>query len=204
MQKRAATSQRLLRASLIAALCVALFLLNGCSALRMGYSQADWLVYRWLDRYADFDEAQAVRVREAITSWFAWHRRTQLPDYADLLLRIDAEVLADTSPERVCGWWDALRTRFDLAVQHAVPAIVDVAATLKPAQFESIERRYAKTNVEFRDDYMQPDLAVRSSESVRRVINRSESAYGDLDQFQRERLERWVANSPWDPNQSFD
>ena len=159
---------------------------------------------RRLDGYADFDDAQSLRVREEIAAWFAWNRRTQLIDYADLLLRIDAEVLADTSPERVCGWWSAVRTRYDRAVQHAVPAIADVAAMLKPAQFESIERRYAKANADFRNDFMQRDLATRISESARRVIDRAESAYGDLDPFQRERIERWVADSPFDPQLSFD
>ena len=170
----------------------------------MGYSQAEWMVFRWLDSYADFDDAQALRVRGAITSWFAWHRRTQLADYADLLLRIDAEVLADTSAERVCGWWDAVRTRIDRGVTQAVPAIADVASTLKPAQFESIGRRHAKSNAEFRDEFMQADLTSRASESVKRVTGRSESFYGDLAPFQHERLARWVADSPFDPNLSLD
>ncbi|HEX7438912.1 MAG TPA: DUF6279 family lipoprotein, partial [Caldimonas sp.] len=93
-----------LRASIIAALCLLLGLLGGCSALRLGYGQADALAFRWLDSYADFDGPQALRVREALASWFTWHRRTQLADYADALTRLDAEVLADTTPERVCGW----------------------------------------------------------------------------------------------------
>ena len=117
---REASSQRLLRAAMTAALCVALAVLGGCSALRLGYNQADWVAFRWLDSYADFEDAQAVRVREAIKSWFAWHRKTQLADYADLLLRIDAEVPNDTSAERVCHWWGAIRARIDRSVTRGV------------------------------------------------------------------------------------
>ena len=40
------------------------------------------LVYWWLDRYIDFNDTQTPRVHEAIKQWFAWHRRSQLPDYA--------------------------------------------------------------------------------------------------------------------------
>ena len=185
--------------TLCIALCGALLLLGGCSALRVGYNQADWLAYRWIVAYADFDDAQAAQVRKAITEWFIWNRRTQLPDYAELLLRIDAEVHANTNPQRVCAWWSEVRTRIDRAAERVVPVIAEVGATLTPTQLESIERRYAKTNLEYRNDFMQPDPAVRASEALKRVVNRAESAYGNLDPFQRERIDRWLADSPYDP-----
>ncbi|MEO8134216.1 MAG: DUF6279 family lipoprotein [Betaproteobacteria bacterium] len=200
----AAAAGRWLRRSLSAFFCMALVLLGGCSALRLSYNQADWLVYRWLDNYADFDDVQAVRVRDAITAWFAWHRRTQLPDYADLLQQIDADVSAETNAERICSLWSAVAARLERSAMHAVPAIADLAPTLKPAQIESIENRYLKKNAEFIDEFLQVDLARRAGESVRRVIRRAESLYQDLDQFQRERVERWVADSPWNPNIAFD
>lgn len=197
--RRAAPCKGFVSRTLCVALCGALLLLNGCSALRVGYNQADWLAYRWVAAYADFDEAQSARVRKAITEWFAWNRLTQLPDYAELLLRIDAEMQADTNPQRVCAWWSELRTRIDRAAERVVPVIAEVGATLTPAQLESIERRYAKTNLEYRDDFMQSDLSVRAGETLKRVVNRAESIYGDVDEFQRERIDRWLADSPYDP-----
>ena len=191
------------RSTILAALCAAL-LLGGCSALRVGYNQADWLAYRWLNNYADFDDAQARGTREALSTWFLWHRKTQLADYQDVLLRIDAEVLGDTSAARTCNWWGAVRTRIDLAGLKAVPAIANIATTLKPAQLESIERRYAKTNAEYRDDFMQNDRARRNTEAAKRAVSRAEWLYGDIDSFQRERIERWVADSPFDPELVFE
>ncbi|MGF2075406.1 hypothetical protein, partial [Enterococcus casseliflavus] len=91
-----------------------------CSALRFGYNQAHELVYWWLDGYADFDDAQTPRVRDAVATWFQWHRRTQLADYAALLARAQQDVLADTTPERVCAWWDEVRRRSDIALDRAL------------------------------------------------------------------------------------
>ncbi len=65
--------------------------------LKLGYGQASGFGFRWLDRYADFDDAQSLRLRTGLDEWFAWHRRSQLPDYADLLARARTEVLADVS-----------------------------------------------------------------------------------------------------------
>ena len=157
------------------ALCLAVTLLAGCSALRLGYGQADRFLYYWLDSYVGFDDAQAPRVRQAIGDWFSWHRRTQLNDYADLLTRIEADARTDTTPERVCAWWKEVRTRIDRSVEQAVPSIADLATTLKPGQFERIAERQAKAAKEFREDFMQPDPARRQSEAVKRSIGTERS-----------------------------
>ena len=85
------------RWAIIAALVLLSVGLTGCSAVRFGYNQAPELVYWWLDGYADFDDPQSRRVRDMLGQWFGWHRRTQLPDYANLLQRAQADVLADSN-----------------------------------------------------------------------------------------------------------
>ena len=56
----------------------ATLLLAGCGiALRLGYNQGPSLAFRWLDGYAEFDDAQSLRVRAALDEFFNWHRRTQ-------------------------------------------------------------------------------------------------------------------------------
>jgi hypothetical protein len=194
----------LARARGLVALALVAVALAGCSALRMGYGQADTFAYIWLDRYVDFDATQGKAARNAIAAWFAWHRRTQLPDYAELLMRAESEVMADTTAERACAWWATVRIRLDRAVEQAVPPFAEIATTLTPAQLEHIEKRYAKTNKEFRDEFLQPDLGARQAATVKRTVDRYESMYGDLENFQKERLERLLSESPWDPARSYD
>ena len=194
----------LLRAAIIAALLAVLGVLGGCSALKLGYGQADTLVFRYFDGYADLDEAQSLRTKQAIAAWFDWHRRTQVNDYADLLLRIDAEVLADTTPERVCAWWDEVRERMDRGVDHAVPAFAEIAQTLKPAQFEQIERKQAKSNVEYREQFLQADPQRRAREAAKRFSGRAEWLYGDVTRAQRDAVARSIAESAFDPALAFE
>ena len=181
-----------------------LALVSGCSAIGLVYKQADSFAFRWLDRYADFDDSQSLRVRDAIAAWFTWHRRTQLPDYADLLMGVEADVLSDTTPERVCALWGEVRSRVDRGLDQAMPAIVDVAMSLKPPQLTSIEQRFAKTNAEYRDDYMQAELAKRSRETVKRIANRAEWLYGDVGKVQRDRVGQSVSESPFDAELVYD
>ena len=187
------------RALIIVALCGALGLVSGCSALRIAYSTAPDLVYWWADRYVDFDGAQTARVREAIRQWFAWHRRTQLPDYAALLTRAQAEVLADTTPARVCEWQGEVIRRAHVAFDRIAPAAADVMRTITPEQVRYLERRYEKSNAEFRDDFLQPDPRERAQEALKRTVDRAEMLYGRLEAPQRERIAEGLKRSPFDP-----
>jgi hypothetical protein len=142
-------------------------------------------------------------VRSALGEAMSWHRRTQLPDYVDLLVRAEAEVLADATPERMCTWGRELKARGDGVVQYALPTIVEVALTLSPAQIANIEKRQAKTNGEYRDDFVQRDREKRRRAAVKREVERAEMLYGDLDKAQHELVVLSVAASPYDPELSY-
>ncbi|MDE2626127.1 MAG: hypothetical protein KGL99_03145 [Burkholderiales bacterium] len=187
------------RALIIVVLCGVLALASGCSALRLGYGTAPEITYWWLDGYVDFDHAQSVKVRDALARWFAWHRRTQLPDYAALLERARTEVLADTTAARVCQWQADIVARARTALDQAVPDAADLVLTVTPQQIRHIERHYAKKNDEFRDDYVQPDLRKRADKALERTIDRAEMLYGHLDDAQRARIAQALTRSPFDP-----
>ena len=194
-----AGSRRLIIAAVAALAGLALVGLTGCSALRVGYSQAPDLIYWWLDRYVDFDGDQTPKVREALAQWFAWHRRTQLPEYADLLVRAQKEVLVDTTPARVCEWQREVIKRARIAYERAEPAAAEIVLTITTEQVAHLEKRYAKNNDEFRDEYLQADPARRARKNLERLLERAEMLYGRLEDAQRSRIGEQLARSPFDP-----
>ena len=173
--------------------------LGACSALRIGYSQAPDLLYWYLDSYVDFNDSQTPKVREALTQFMAWHRRTQLPDYANQLARAQAEVLADTSATRVCEWQTELLRRANTAFERVVPAAAEFLLTVTPQQVQYLERRQEKQNEEFRDDFLQPELRKRSEATLKRTVERAETLYGKLSDAQRARIAEGLSRSPFDP-----
>jgi hypothetical protein len=183
----------------IAALSAALAVSAGCSALRIGYGTAPDLVYWWLDGYIDFNGDQTPRARQAITRWFAWHRRTQVPDYAAQLVKARAEALADTTPARVCEWQSELFKRSRIAFDQIAPAAAELMLTVTPEQIKHLDQRYAKYNAEYRDDFLQPDLTRRAEETRKRAIDRAETLYGRLGDAQRARIADSLTRSPFDP-----
>jgi hypothetical protein len=176
-----------------------LLLLVGCSAVRLAYNQAPHLVYWWLNGYVDFDAEQGERARDALAEWFAWHRATQLPDYAGLLATAQRQVLQDVTPAEVCQWADELTRRIEAGYEHAVPALAELVRTLKPPQLQRMERRYRQADEEFRDEYLQATRAEQLEQSNKRAISRAESIYGELNDGQHAQLDQGIASSPFDP-----
>lgn len=166
--------------------------------MRLAYAQAPHLVYWWLNGYVDFDAVQGDRVRDALADWFAWHRATQLPDYADLLVTAQRQVLHDVTPGEVCQWADELSRRIEAGYEQAVPALADVVRTLKPQQLQRVERRYRQADEEFRKEYLQATRAEQLEESNKRATSRAEMIYGDLNDGQRVLLVQGIEQSPFD------
>ncbi len=173
--------------------------LGGCGMLRLAYDQAPTLLYWWIDGYADVSGEQTPKLREGIDRWFAWHRRTQLPDYAALLARAQREVLEPTTAAAACAWQADIERRLELAATEAVPAAAELMLSLSPEQLLHIERRMAKGLAEARADFLQVDLTERKALSLKRSVDRFETLYGRLDSAQRERLATALASSPFDP-----
>ncbi len=176
-----------------------LLLLNGCSAVRIGYNQAPNLAWWWVDGYMDFSAEQSARVKDALNQWFAWHRTTQLPDYADLLAAAQAQVLQPATPAQVCRWNEELRARIAASFARGVPLAAEILPSLKAEQLAHLERKYRKSNRDFEEDFLQEQADERLKASIKRAVDRTEMLYGRLDERQRQLIASGVAASPFDP-----
>jgi hypothetical protein len=173
--------------------------LAGCSVLRLAYGQAPTFVYWWIVGYADLNDAQSAKLRDAIDRWFDWHRRTELPRYAALLVRAQREVMEPTlTPAQLCVWRDEAQRRLDAALEEAAPALAALMLSLTPDQIRHVERKLAKDGDELRHDFAQPDPAERAAASFKRALARYENLYGRLDEAQRAKLQQGLAASSFD------
>lgn len=173
--------------------------LAGCSAVRLGYANGPQLSWWWIDGYFDFDRDQAPQVKFALDRWFAWHRESQLPAYVAFLARARQAVVQPLSAAAVCGWQDQARAQLEPALQRAIAEFADIVPSLGEAQFQHLAQRYAKINDEMRGDFLQPDLAERRRQSLKRTVERAERFYGTLTEAQLKLVADGIAASPFDP-----
>ena len=178
---------------------VLLPLLGGCSAVRLSYGQGPLLAYWWLDSQVDFTAEQAPLVRSALADWFAWHRSTQLPDYAQALGELAAAAAGPVSPSQVCQQIEAWQRRAERAADRALPAAAEQVRTMTAEQLHHIERKQAERQKELAAEHLQADQAERQKAALARSLGRFESMYGTLDEAQRQQLAAALAASPFDP-----
>ncbi len=172
--------------------------LSACSTLRVGYDTGPTLAWWWIDGYADFSGAQAARVKDDIRSWFSWHRKAQLPGYADWLAATRQQIGDSITPAQACRWMDEGRRLLDPALDRALVAAAAWVPTLTEAQLRHLEQRYAKNISDMRADYLQPDPAKRHQAALKRTLERMETFYGGLDEEQRKLLSDAVQAAPLD------
>jgi Family of unknown function (DUF6279) len=185
-----ASFKRLIIGALLAVLLV------GCSAIRLGYNQVPSLAYWWLDGYVDLKTTQTPQLEEDLAAWLEWHRRTQLPAYASLLARAQAEVREPVTAAQMCRWSGEVVQQLETAFEHFVPALARLSVSLSPAQINHLERQYAKGNAKAADEFLQGNPADRLKASTKRLEERATMFLGKLSEAQRERIQRSVAEAP--------
>jgi len=107
--------RRFLQAILIAVL------FTGCSAVRLGYDQADHLGYWWVDHYIDLSSDKSRQFKSDLKALHAWHRQTQLSEYARLASGLGARMGGELSSAEACENIQVFREKFDLLSRQSVP-----------------------------------------------------------------------------------
>jgi len=177
---------RALRLPLLLAL---LACLSACSAVRLSYNNAPELLYWWLDGLVDFDKAQTQRVRGDLAALARWHRKEELPLFAELLQ--NAQVLANqqqVSGAQICSLFERSAERMEALVQRALPSAAAIATTLQPGQLKSMAATYDKNNRKWREEWLSTDSDGVAKRSVK-IRERLEDFYGPLTSAQVRQLQ---------------
>ncbi len=140
-----------------------------------------------------------MKVRQGLKDWFYWHRTTQLAGIEVLIRQLQVDALAATTPAQVCRWSDALSDHLTTAYEHGIPAIAEIAMSLRPEQISKLASRYEANNAKFKEEYLQASFNARLRESIKRFTERAEDFYGPLNAEQRTAVRRRTAESPFDP-----
>jgi len=178
-------------------------LLSGCSAVRLGYSQAPELAYWWLDSYFDFTQAQTTRVRADLAALHAWHRSNELPIYLGLLDKLQRLTPGNVTPEQLCELYNEFLPRLNAAADQAEPTLTAVTLLLKPEQLAQLARQLDKRNETWREDWLDGTPGERRARHVKRLVDRAEGLYGRLDATQRATVREAVAASQYDADMSY-
>lgn len=178
--------------------------LQACSAVKIAYNQAIELSFWQLDGYFDFSETQKPRVREELAKVHQWHRQTQLPVYIETLQRWQGWLPGDVTEAQACAVFDEVRTRLQAISDRALPAAGSVAGTLMPEQLNTMQKKFAKLNAEYRSDFIEGTPTALLEKRYKKAISRAEMLYGSLDEPQLLVLRNRLTQSVFDAGLSLN
>jgi len=159
--------------------CLALLLiLVGCSSLTLAYQQLPLLAGLWADSYLDLDSDQRARLKVQLQAWQAWHRREELPRWQALLREALAALESGFTREELLSLERGARASVERSLQHAAPLAAPVLASLRPAQWQHLQKEMDEKADEWRERN-----AGRGgpSERAKRYATNLERWLGDLD-----------------------
>jgi hypothetical protein len=191
------------RVLLCLSLLLAAVLLQGCSAIKLAYRQADTLLYWRLDSYVDFSDEQAPRVRDGLKQFHRWHRHSQLPLYADLLQRIAPQLLEPVTAEQACAVFDQVRSTAEVSLDPAHWPLLWLATDLSDEQLQHIERKQASSDADWKKEWAGLTPEQLQHKRFDQLLSRSEMVYGRLDEPQKAVLRAGLAASSFDPARSL-
>ncbi len=175
-----------------------LVLLAGCSAVQTGYNNAPTLLYWWLDGYIDFEDAQARPVRESLDALHAWHRRQELPAYAEWLGRLQQLAGATVTPEQVCSHLAQVRVHLQHLGEQSADGLARLAPSVQPEQLRHLARQFEKHNQKWREEWLDGSPAELLERRLERTVERYEDFYGSLSEAQKTLLRQRLTASSFD------
>ncbi len=178
-------------------------LLAACSAVKTVYNQAPELAYWYLDGYADFNGAQSLQVKTGLTRLQAWHRQEQLPGYVNMLQKWQQRVPSNVTASEACEIVADVRGKLITVTRQVEGTAAAVASTMSPAQLQFMEAKFAKSNAEFREDFLEGTAEEQRSRRLKKAIKRAEMLYGTLHTPQLTLIAQSIERSRFDPALAF-
>lgn len=174
-------------------------LLQGCSAIKLGYNQIPTLGYWWLDSQISLEDSQQTQVKEALGQLQRWHREQELPVYAGLLVRLQGLAAKDVEPQQVCELWSEATSAVDRLMAQAARQAAPIALQLQPRQLRHLARQWEQSNEAWEKEWLAGSGPDRLKRRLDRMASRYGDFYGNLTDPQVELLRQQLQKSAWSP-----
>jgi hypothetical protein len=183
------------RAARVGRLLVAGVLLAGVVACgtQFVYNRLDWLTHYYLSSQVSLDGGQSRELRRGLESFFAWHRRNELPRYAAFLDRMANDTARPVSFAQLEAGRREIEKFMRDAVGHGAPEAARWFNGLRPEQVDELFASLADGERKARKENCEADPAERREKSVERFTDNVEDWTGRLSRAQRELIANGLA-----------
>lgn len=174
---------------LIAVLC--LFFLSGC-AVKLAYNFMGFIVNWHIGKYVSLNSGQQQFVDRELSEFHDWHRKTQLPLYANYVSGLTHRIQKDTL---TAAWvhkeTDTVQDLLDLSVNKIKPEIVGLMSTFTEDQVTEVMKNLAETREKYRKKYIDISDKKRYNKRRDEIYDRLGPFFGSFSAEQKQWIEAW-------------
>ena len=165
-------------------------LIAGCSALRLGYRQADTLLAWRANEYFDLNPLQKHELDVRLEPLLIWHRYEQLPEYAAFLATAIKKAQAGLKHDDIIWFVDGFKARYRVIVSHGAVDAAEMLAALAPEQIVALQKRWDKDNRKFvSENELDGSLEKRKRARLKKTLSQIVDWTGSLTYEQEQKIE---------------
>ncbi len=158
---------------------------TACGMVKVGYRNGDTVGLFLMNRYLDLSGEQKEYVKPKLHALLAWHKSTQLPDYATLAAELQRKARQPITALEVASFNDQSRRRVMTTVTHALPDMADIALRLTPDNVRTLQKKFVDDDDKWRDENLKGDVEKRQRARYEKTLERVEEWYGRFGREQR-------------------
>lgn len=169
------------------------FLLGACSSTKLAYGFLDWVLGWHIGKYVSLNAEQDKFTKTAIDDFHSWHRRTQLPLYADYIKGLKLRLTSgEVTGDQIHAETDQLQIFLDRSIEELIPTLVQLASSLSDTQTKELQKNLKKEREDYKKKYVEVDddekYELRKKE-LKKHLNR---VLGPLNKTQKVGLDNWA------------
>lgn len=186
-----------------------LSLLQGCSAIQMGYNNGASLAYTYISTEIDLEPEQSVLLKNKLKTLIEWHRTHELPLIAAQLRQVQATMQGPTSSTnkitnlQVAELNAAFQGTLNRSVEQIAPALAELLLTLNLQQVKDLQKSIDESNETYRDKWMPASKTKRLQVAAEGMEKRLERWFGRLDAEQKSMIRAWAHSKPDDAEHKY-
>ena len=161
--------------------------LAGCSATRVIYNQLDWILVWKISGYFTLEDEQEDRLEEIIERNIEWHRRDQLPEYAQLLRDIERDTSSGVmTVDQMEGNYERFIIVWDEFIVQIMPDVTAFFMMLNQEQIDEFIENLEESNQELWEEYAGKTPEDRQKSRQDGAVKGLERVFGRLSGEQKE------------------
>jgi len=183
---------------MLAAVAIAVVLAGCASVTRMAYNNGDIAVRVMANDYLDLQGEQTELFKVRLARLHEWHRREELPRYAQAFDSAAVRVIRGATREDVAWAVVTIRERYRALAGQAIDESIPVLVTLTRGNFTALEKKFEASNRKFVQQYVAGEPPARESARIAAISSRFEEWLGSVSAAQERLIASYVKAQPAD------